>query len=63
MRLKALIVGLAFVLAAGPAQAATLFSVDGNRDATTPIGEGAPDKGAAQTSVSDADTDGRRLFL
>lgn len=49
MRLKSLIVGLALALAAGPTQAATLFSIDGDRSSTAPIGEGSPDKGAAQT--------------
>ena len=49
MRLKSLIVGLALALAAGPGQAATLFSVDGDRSGTAPIGEGSPDKGVAQS--------------
>ena len=48
MRLKALIVGLAFVLAAGPGQAATLFSVDGVESGFTPLGSGSPHGGVAQ---------------
>lgn len=49
MRLKTLIIGLAFSLAAGSSQGATLFNVDGDRSGTTPIGANAPQKGVAQT--------------